>query len=320
MRIKPIIIVGGEPNSIFYEIFFKSLKKNRFKSPLLLITSVKLFKAQMKKFKFRGDINLIDSKSFNKFRFKKNINIINVNYNNHKNPKKNKIESKIYIRECFDIAFSLLKKKITNKFINGPVNKSSFLDKKFLGITEYISSKFNIKKNAMLIYNKELSVCPLTTHLPLKFVSKKISKVLIKEKVILINDFYVNNIGFKPKIGVTGLNPHCESIDKFDEDNKIILPTIRFLKKKGYKINGPFPSDTIFLNQNREKFDVILGMYHDQVLAPIKTIKEYDAINITLGLPFYRVSPDHGPNIKMINKNLSNSLSLSQALKFLDQK
>ena len=320
MKIKPIIIVSGEPNGIFYEIFFKSLKKKKFKSPLLLITSIRLFKKQMKKFKFKGEINLLNNKNLNKLRIKKNINIINVDYNNSKNSIKNKIASKIYIKQCFDIAFSLLKKRITNKFINGPINKSSFLDKKFLGITEYISDKFNIKKNAMLIYNKELSVCPLTTHLPLKFVSKKISKILIKEKVILINDFYVNNIGFKPKIGVTGLNPHCESIDKFDEDNKIILPTIKLLKKKGYKIKGPFPSDTIFLNQNRKKFDVILGMYHDQVLTPIKTIKEYDAINITLGLPFYRVSPDHGPNIRMMNKNLSNPLSLFQALKFLDRK
>ena len=319
MKIKPIIIVSGEPNSIFYEIFFKSLKKKKFKSPLLLITSVELFKKQMKKFRFKSEINLLKSKNLNKLKIKKNINIINVNYNNYRNSKK-ELESKVYIRQCFDVAFGLLKKKITNKFINGPVNKSIFLDKKFLGITEYISYKFNIKKSAMLIYNKKLSVCPLTTHLPLKFVSKKISKILIKEKVILINDFYVNNIGFKPKIGVTGLNPHCESIDKFDEDNKIILPAIKFLKRKGYKIKGPFSADTIFLNQNRKKFDVILGMYHDQVLAPIKTLKEYDAINITLGLPFYRVSPDHGPNIKMINKNLSNPLSLSLALKFLDQK
>ena len=172
----------------------------------------------------------------------------------------------------------------------------------------------------MLIYNKELSVCPLTTHLPIKFVSKKISKSLILEKVILINNFYANNIGFQPKIGVTGLNPHCESIHKFNEDKKIITPTIKYLKKKGYKIKGPFPSDTIFLKQNRKKFNVILGMYHDQVLTPIKTIKEYDAINITLGLPFFRVSPDHGPNEKMVNKNLSNQLSLSQALRFLDQR
>ena len=273
----------------------------------------------MKKYKFEGKINILNKK-FKYIKASKNINIIDVNYDNFKNSKKNKNKTKIYIKECFDIAFNLLKKKISNKFINGPVNKSSFLDKKFLGITEYISHKFNIKKNAMLIYNKELSVCPITTHLPLKFVSKKISKDLIKEKIILINDFYIKNIGFKPKIGVTGLNPHCESIDEFNEDNKIILPAIKFLKKKGYKINGPYPSDTIFLNQNRKKFDVILGMYHDQVLAPIKTIKEYDAINITLGLPFYRVSPDHGPNISMMNKNLSNPLSLSQALKFLDRK
>ena len=320
MKTKPIIVVSGEPNSIFYEIFFKSLKKNNFKSPLLLITSVKLFKSQMKKFKFKSEINILNKKNLNTLKLQKNINIIDVNYDNFKNSKKNEIKTKFYIKQCFDIAFNLLKKKISNKFINGPVNKSSFLDKKFLGITEYISHKFNVRKSAMLIYNKELSVCPITTHLPLKFVSKKISKDLIKEKVILINDFYKKNIGFKPKIGVTGLNPHCESIDKFNEDNKIILPTIEFLKKKGYKIKGPYPSDTIFLNQNREKFDVILGMYHDQVLAPIKTIKEYDAINITLGLPFYRVSPDHGPNTKMMNKNLSNPLSLSQALKFLDQK
>jgi len=90
------------------------------------------------------------------------------------------------------------------------------------------------------------------------------------------------------------------------------------LKKRGYKVNGPFSADTIFLKQNRNKYDVILGMYHDQVLSPMKTLKEYDAINITLGLPFLRISPDHGPNKKMINKNLSNPLSLTKAIKFLD--
>ena len=320
MKNKPIIIVTGEPRSIFYEIFFKSLKKNKFKSPLLLVTSAKLFEKQMKKFKFKGNIKLVDTKNLNILKSRKDINIINVNYNKLRQSKKSYIVSKIYIKECFDIAFKLLKERITNKFINGPVNKSTFLDKKFLGITEYISKKFDVKKNAMLIYNKKLSVCPLTTHLPLKFVSNKISKSLIIEKVILINDFYINNIGFKPKIGVTGLNPHCESIHKFNEDKKIIVPVVKYLKKKGYKIKGPFPSDTIFLKQNRKKFNVILGMYHDQVLTPIKTIKEYDAINITLGLPFFRVSPDHGPNEKMVNKNLSNPLSLSQALRFLDQR
>ena len=116
-----------------------------------------------------------------------------------------------------------------------------------------------------------------------------------------------------------GLNPHCESIDKFNEDEKVIKPVVSILKKKRYNISGPFPADTIFMIKNRKKFDVIIGMYHDQVLTPLKTLYEFDAINITLGLPFLRISPDHGPNEKMIGKNLSNPLSLIKAIKFLDK-
>ena len=88
---------------------------------------------------------------------------------------------------------------------------------------------------------------------------------------------------------------------------------------KKYNVSGPYSADTIFLKDNRKKFDVIVGMYHDQVLTPLKTLFEYDAINITLGLPFIRISPDHGPNEKMLGKNLSNPLSLLKAIKFLDK-
>ena len=108
--------------------------------------------------------------------------------------------------------------------------------------------------------------------------------------------------------------------DKFDEDEKIIKPTVKYLQKKNININGPLSADTIFVKKNRANYDVIIGMYHDQVLTPIKTIYEYDAINITLGLPFLRVSPDHGPNENMIGLNLSNPLSLKRALEFLDDK
>tara|TARA_Y100000816_G_scaffold38456_1_gene24276 strand:- start:1650 stop:2213 length:564 start_codon:yes stop_codon:yes gene_type:complete len=187
-------------------------------------------------------------------------------------------------------------------------------------MTEYISKKFKTKNFAMLIYNENLSVCPLTTHLPLKLVPKNINKKLIIRTTKLIEKFYKKNLGFKPKIAITGLNPHCESILNYNEDEKIVSPAIRSLKKEGINIKGPFPADTIFLKQNRDKFDVILGMYHDQVLSPMKTLKEYEAINITIGLPFLRVSPDHGPNVKMVNKNLSNPISLMKALQFLDKK
>ena len=153
-----------------------------------------------------------------------------------------------------------------------------------------------------------------------KISCKKNYKKKIKEKIIIIiNNFYKKFLGFKPKIAVIGLNPHCESVLKFNEDTKIILPAIKSLKKK-INVKGPFSADTIFLKNNRKKFDVIIGMYHDQVLTPIKTLFEYDAINITIGLPFLRVTPDHGPNEKMIGKNNSNPISLIRSLEFLDKK
>ena len=109
-----------------------------------------------------------------------------------------------------------------------------------------------------------------------------------------------------------------EEGDLRKEEMNIIKPAIKILKKKKIKVFGPFPADTIFLEQNYKKFDVIVGMYHDQVLAPLKALKGFSAINITLGLPFLRVSPDHGPNFKMIGKNKSNPQSLLEAIKFLD--
>ena len=170
----------------------------------------------------------------------------------------------------------------------------------------------------MLIYNKDLSICPVTTHLPLKSVAKKINKKIITEKISLINSFYKKKFNIIPKIAILGLNPHCESIDRYNEDEKIIGPCVKSLSKS-YNVSGPYSADTIFLKANRKKFNVIVGMYHDQVLAPFKTLYEYDAINITLGLPFTRISPDHGPNEKMLGKNLSNPLSLLKAINFLDK-
>ena len=89
--------------------------------------------------------------------------------------------------------------------------------------------------------------------------------------------------------------------------------------KKKYKVDGPFAADTIFMKEQLKKYDVIIGMYHDQVLTPAKALFGFNAINITLGLPFIRISPDHGPNVSMLGKNTSNPQSLIEALKFLDK-
>ena len=319
MNYRPIIIVAGEPNSIFFEIFLKALKTKKFKSPIILVASLSLLKLQMNKLGSKKKIKLINLPLLKNLKLNnRSINLINIKYNQNKPFEKLSSKSNTYIKQSFELALKILKKKITNKFLNGPISKKFFLKNKFLGITEYLAYKTRTKRYAMLIYNKNLSVSPLTTHLPLKLVSKKINKNLIIEKVKIINNFFRDRMGKKPKIAITGLNPHCESIDKFNEDQKILKPAIKYLTKLKYKISGPFPADTIFLKKNRKNFDVIIGMYHDQVLTPIKTLYEYDAINITLGLPFIRVSPDHGPNERMLGKKLSNPLSLIKAIQFLD--
>ena len=314
-----ILVFAGEPNSIFLEIFFKSIRKIKIQNPLILVGSYKLVTLQMKKLNFKKKIKILDQKNLKSYRLDNtSINLIDIKYDTNKAFEKVSSKSNNYIKKSFETTFKIIKKYKIKKFINGPVNKKTFLNKKFLGITEYISEKFNLNMNAMLIYNKKLSVCPITTHLPIKLVTKKINRKNISNKVFLINNFYIKKFGFKPKIAILGLNPHCESVDKYNEDDKIIKPTIKYLKAK-YHVSGPHSADTIFLKNNRKNFDVIIGMYHDQVLTPLKTLYEYDAINITLGLPFDRISPDHGPNEKMLGRNISNPLSLIRAIEFLDR-
>jgi 4-hydroxythreonine-4-phosphate dehydrogenase len=315
---KPIIIVAGEPNSIFFELFFKVIKK-KIKSPIILIASKKLITKQAKILRTKINFSITnESEVIKKESNLKKINLIDVEFKQSSGFSKITSKSNNYITSCFDIALRLLKNNVGNKFINGPISKKTFLKSKHNGITEYLAKKTNTKQFAMVIYNKNLSVCPLTTHLPIKHVNKKINKLEIINKVKLINNFWKKEFSKQVKIGVTGLNPHCESIDGFNEDQNIILPAIKELKKLKYNIEGPLAADTIFLKNNRKKFDLIIGMYHDQVLTPIKTLFEYDAINITIGLPFIRVSPDHGPNESMLGKNKSNYLSLLNSIKFLD--
>lgn len=318
MNYKPIIIVSGEPYSVFLEIFFK-IKKDKFKRPIVLIVSKKLLCSQMKKLNFDFNINLIDKDKIDYKKLdNKKINLIDVDFKFQKTFDKITDKSNKYIKKSFNIALKLLK---TNKFIgliNGPISKKNFLKEKFFGITEYLAHQTKTKNFAMLIYNKSLSVCPITTHLPLKEVHKNISKKMIINKTILINSFYKKKFKKSPKIAITGLNPHCESNYKSSEEKNIIIPSVDHVKKKGVKLDGPFAADTIFMAEHVKKYDVIIGMYHDQVLTPAKTLFGFEAINITLGLPFIRISPDHGPNTAMLGKNLSSPKSLLKALNFLD--
>ena len=321
MRVNKILIVLGEPQSTFSEILLKYFYSKEFsknKKKIILIGSKSLLQKHLKilkinlKFKFRIINHLKEANV-------REVNIININYNNKKKFSKISSNSSKYITNCFNLALSLIRNNEKTALINGPISKKHFLKKKYLGITEYISKKIKSKNQVMLIYNDKLAVTPLTTHLPIKYVSKEIKKKKIIKNVIEIRKFYINFLNKKPKIAILGLNPHCETIDKFSEEKKIIIPAINYLKKNNTNISGPFPADTFFLKKNIIKYDVVVGMYHDQVLTPFKTLFKFDAINITLGLKYLRVSPDHGIASDLIFKKKANPSSLISCIKFIER-
>jgi 4-hydroxythreonine-4-phosphate dehydrogenase len=318
---KPLILVLGEPYSTFSEILIKVFKFQiikKFKIPIVIIGSLELLKKQMFKLNYSIEINPIKIRDINRTKINNNsLNIIDVKFNFKRIFNKISSRSNNYIRKSFNIALHLLKKKLACGLINGPISKKHFLKKKYLGITEYLSKKTQLKKNGvMLIYNPFFSVCPVTTHLPISNVSRSLSSKKIIYNILEINKFFITNLNKKPFFAVLGLNPHCETINNYSEENSIIKPAIKSLLKKKIKISGPFSADTFFSKKNLKKYDVAVGMYHDQVLAPMKTLYSFNAINITIGLPFIRVSPDHGTNNKMIGKNKSDPQSLISSINF----
>ncbi len=321
MKYKPILIVLGEPYSTFSEIIFKYFKSNKkSKYPIIFIGSSQLVRKQMLKLNYNIKIKIIDKKEVGKINLNHNkINIIDVNFKFKKIFDKISNKSFYYIKECFDISLSLLKNKRCIALINGPISKKHFLKKKYLGITEYLTKKTSTKNSAMLIYNPNFSVSPVTTHLPVNKISKNITKKKIINNILLLNNFYKKNLNRQPKIAVLGLNPHCETINKFSEEDKIINPAIKILTKKKIIVDGPYPADTFFNNKNMKKYNLVVGMYHDQVLTPMKTIFGFNAINITLGLPFTRISPDHGTNNVMIGKNRSSAESFFSLINFFNK-
>ena len=188
----PIIVVAGEPKSVFLELFFKSYK-NFKKNPLILIANKKLLIDQLKLLKFKRSIKILNDikkSNYNNLN-NKNINLIDIPLN-YKNLNLIKIkDTNKYIKKSFDKAFELLNENKKLKLLNGPIIKENFLGKKHLGITEYLGKKYNVKnKVVMLIHNKKLSVSPLTTHIPLKYVTKNITK----KKLFIMFRKFINSL------------------------------------------------------------------------------------------------------------------------------
>ena len=311
-----IVIVAGEPNSINSEIIAKTWKKKKYQN-LLVIGNYFLLKKQINKIRIK--IPLIKIDRIEDFKKKKKLYILNIPIKFKSIFNVSSIEARKYIFKCFDLAHKLSLKKTIKGFINAPIDKKIF-NKKYLGVTEYLAAKNKIKKKeVMLIYNKNLSVVPLTTHLEIKNVTNKITSKLIRTKILTLNKYYFKLFKKKPKIAILGLNPHNSENRKDSVENKIIKPTVQELKKLKININGPFPADTVFNNQKKFAYNVIVGMYHDQVLAPFKALYGYDAINLTLGLQYLRVSPDHGIAHDIIGLNKANPDSLICSINFLNK-
>jgi len=296
---KNILILTSDPDSVNYEIIKKSLfffKKKTKNNYIFIGYKNKIFKDYLKK---KNKLNLIKIKK--------------------KKKKKNNI--KTYLKNCFYAAFELLLNKKAHGIINLPLNKKN-LPKKYFGFTEYISDYFDKKgMTTMLMYSDNFSVCPVTTHIPLKKVHLQLNKLTIFKNIKNIYNFYKKFIGLKkPNIAIMGLNPHNGlDFSHHTEEKKIILPAIKYSRKKGINVLGPLSPDYAFNAIQPKKINTLIGNYHDQVLPTFKYINKYKGINITLGLPFIRVSLDHGTGKDIKNKNMASPESFLYALNFFEK-
>ena len=237
--IKFIAVIAGEPNSINSEIIVKAWKKIKIKNKLFIIGNYKFLKNQINKIGL--NIKIIEINSLKQIKDLKKLYILNVPFKYKSLFENNVLDTKKYLFKCLDVAHDLAINKKIKGFINAPINKKIF-SKKLLGVTEYLANKNNIKnKEVMMIYNKNLSVVPLTTHMEIKNVTNNIKSSLIREKILTLNRSYSKLFKKKPKIAILGLNPHNSENRKDSVENIIIKPTVEKLIKLGVNIKGPFP-------------------------------------------------------------------------------
>jgi 4-hydroxythreonine-4-phosphate dehydrogenase len=212
--------------------------------------------------------------------------------------------------------------------VTNPISKSVLQAGGFAhpGHTEFLGAlaeaHFGIAqaKPVMLLASAELKVVPLTVHIPLSRVASEISIEAIVETASILNLTLARDFGIaRPRIAVAGLNPHAGEQGTIGlEDTEIIAPAIAALVSLGLDVTGPHSADTLFHAAARETYDAVLAMYHDQALIPIKTLAFDSGVNVTIGLPFVRTSPDHGTAFSIAGTGRARPLSLIEALRLAD--
>ncbi len=213
-------------------------------------------------------------------------------------------------------AASLAKRGIVDAIVTAPVNKTAIrlVDKKFIGHTEFLAGKAKVRKFAMMFVSPRLNVTLATIHVPLKKVSGLLSAKSILEKILLTEEMLKRGLGSKkPRIAVCALNPHGK--ESGAEEEKVIAPAVRAACRKGIDVSGPLSADLLFHAAYHGKYDAVIAMYHDQALAPFKLVAFHDGVNVTLGLPYIRTSPDHGTAFDIAYQGKADASSMVAALR-----
>jgi len=203
--------------------------------------------------------------------------------------------------------------------VTNPIHKESLYQAgfKFPGHTEYLAHLAGVERVVMLLASPELKVVPVTIHQSLRDAIASLTPELIIETARLVDAGLKRDFGTSsPRLALAGVNPHAgEGGALGREDLDIVAPAVAALQREGIDARGPLPGDTLFHAEARATYDVALGMYHDQVLIPIKTLDFHGGVNVTLGLPFIRTSPDHGTAFGLAGTGRARPDSLIAALK-----
>lgn len=220
---------------------------------------------------------------------------------------------------ALDKAMTDYRKGLFDVLVTAPINKATIQNREFHfpGHTEYIEASVGDGQKAlMILMNESLRVALVTTHLPIKDISKAITKEAIIEKATIFHrslkrDFRISN----PRIAILALNPHAGDNGLLgSEEQQVIIPAIAELEKQGIQAFGPYPADGFFGSNSYHHFDGVLAMYHDQGLAPFKTIALESGVNFTAGLPIVRTSPDHGTAYDIAGRGIADENSFRQAV------
>jgi 4-hydroxythreonine-4-phosphate dehydrogenase len=222
------------------------------------------------------------------------------------------------VLESIERAVSLAREGRAGAVATNPIHKANLYAAGFAfpGHTEYLAHLSGVERVAMMLASPELRVVPVTIHMPLRRVPELLTGELVEETALIVEQALRRDFGIdRPRLAVAGLNPHAgEDGALGEEDGRVIAPAIARLRERGLDVRGPLPADTMFHAQAREGYDAALCMYHDQAMLPVKTLAFDRAVNLTLGLPFIRTSPDHGTALDIAGKGVARPESLIAAI------